>query len=93
MHRKIIVAAVAALSAPVAAQAAASQPAPGAEIPKTDLSRQKGSLSDKLNADNGVIRPEGRVDPTMQKRPPATGAMAVIRPPQSPDGVDGVQPK
>ncbi|MGA2044963.1 MAG: hypothetical protein ABSG83_16510, partial [Roseiarcus sp.] len=71
---------------------AAGQPAPGTEIPRTDLLRQKGSLSDKLNADNGVIRPEGPVDPNIPKRPPATGTTPVIRPPESPDGAHGAQP-
>jgi hypothetical protein len=63
--------------------------APGPDAPKTDLSKQNGELSDKLNKSNGVIRPEDGIDPKMQKPTPATGAMPVIPPPDAP----GAQPK
>ena len=63
--------------------------APGAEGPDTDLSKRGGSLSDKLKDSNGVIHPDGAVDPKMQKPAPATGATPVIPPPSAPD----VQPK
>ena len=58
--------------------------APGPDAPKTDLSKQNGELSDKLNRSNGVIRPEEGIDPKMQKPAPATGTMAVIPPPGAP---------
>ncbi len=90
----LVLGAILALGAPVAGLAASpSDPAPASQLPRTNLSEQHGSLSDKLDADNGVIRPKGRVDPTMTKSPPATGSMAVIPPPGSPDGQKGVQPK
>lgn len=74
---------------PAAPDAIPEKLAPGADAPATDLSKQKGSLSDKLNKSNGVIRPEGAVDPKMEKSAPATGATPVIPPPAAPD----VQPK
>ena len=96
MFRKyLVLGAILALGAPVAGLGASSsdQPPSAAQLPRTNLSDQHGSLSDKLDADNGVIRPKGRVDPAMAKSPPATGSMAVIPPPGSPDGQKGVQPK
>lgn len=97
MHRKLLVFAIvgAALCNPALAQAASAtdaipeKAAPGANVPDTDLSKQSGNLSDKLNKTNGVIHPDGGVDPKMQKPAPATGAMSVIPPPGDP----GVQPK
>ena len=62
---------------------------PGADAPAADLAKQKGNLSDKLNKSNGVIRPEGAVDPNMEKPAPSTGATRVIPPPAAPE----VQPK
>jgi hypothetical protein len=97
MPRKLLIFAAigAALCSAAAAQQAASptdaipeKVAPGA-VPNTDLSKQGGSLSDKLSNSNGVIHPEGAVDPKMQKPAPATGATPVIPPPVAP----GVQPK
>ena len=98
MHRKLLV--LAALGAAFCQPAAAIEPAPpndaipgkvapGADAPNTDLSKKKGELSDKLSKSNGVIHPDGAVDPNMQKPAPATGNMPVIRPPDSP----GTQPK
>jgi hypothetical protein len=98
MHRMLLV--LAALGAVLCQPAAAIEPAPptdaipgkaapGADAPKTDLSKKNGELSDKLNKSNGVIHPEGAVDPNMQKPAPATGSMPVIPPPDSP----GAQPK
>lgn len=73
---------------------AAGETAPKAEtVPNTDVGNGSGSLSDKLNATNGVIHPEGTVDPGMQKPAPATGTMPIIPPPGSPGGEPGVQPK
>ena len=101
MLRKLLAIAIAgaALCHAAAAQQAATAPgapnaipeklAPGADPPATDLSKKQGSLSDKLNKSNGVIHPEGAVDPNMQKPAPATGTMPVIPPPDSPNA----QPK
>lgn len=97
MHRKLLVMAIigAAFSHTAAAQPAApsTDAVPGKIAPETSLSKQKGDLSDKLNKSNGVIRPEGGVDPAMQKPAPATGPMPVIPPPGSPGGAKDVQPK
>jgi hypothetical protein len=54
--------------------------APGADLPNTDLSKKNGTLSDKLNDTNGVIHPQGAVDPSMQKPAPAIGATPIIKP-------------
>lgn len=67
--------------------------AAGVDAPNTDLSKQSGPLSDKLNRSHGVIHPDGAVDPAMQKPTPATGAISVIPPPGSPGGPTDVQPK
>jgi hypothetical protein len=85
MHRKILM--LAAIGAALCQPAAAVEPAPptdaipgkvapDADAPKTDLS-------------NGVIHPEGGLDPKMQKPAPAAGAMQVIPPPDGP----GAEPK
>lgn len=75
---------------PAWAQSAAPDPQ---SAPNTDVGNSGGTLSDKLSATNGVIHPEGKVDPGMQKTAPATGTMPVIPPPGSPGGATGVQPK
>lgn len=83
--------------APVAAaaQSASGAPAAGSEtpVPDTDVSKRGGTLSDKLSDTKGVIRPEGAVDPGMQKAPPATGTMPVVPPPGSRGGARDVEPK
>jgi hypothetical protein len=98
MQRKLLVLAAigAALCRPAAAietappnDAIPGKVAPGADVPKTDLSTKSGALSDKLSKSNGVIHPESGLDPKMQKPAPATGTMPVIPPPDSP----GAQPK
>ena len=71
---------------PVSADASGQ---PSAQPPKTDLQDKKGDLSEKLDKSNGVIRPEGGVDPGMAKKAPPVGNTPVI-PPRS--GTD-VQPK
>ena len=71
-------------------------PAPVANpegVPNTDISKRHGDLSDKLNATDGVIRPEGNVDPAIRKPAPAVGSTPVIPPPGSPGGQRGVEPK
>ena len=65
------------------AQAVAPQEqAPNAAAPKTDLQSKKGDLSNKLDKDNGVVRPQGSVDPGMEKKPPPSmGDTPMIKPP------------
>lgn len=69
------------------------QLAPGTKVPNTDIARKSGTLSDKLDAQNGVIHPRRNVDPGMRQPAPRTGAMTVIRPPGSPGAPTRVQPK
>src|ERR1700739_1395289 len=75
---------------------AASANDPGAQSvspsPNSSFAKQPGTLSDKLDASNGVIRPK-EVDPKIKKPAPSTGSTAVIPPPGSPGGPQGVQPK
>lgn len=54
-----------------------------------------GTLSDKLNKSDGVIKPQTNVDPGITTTPPApnAGTMPVIPPPGSPGGNPNVQPK
>jgi hypothetical protein len=85
------------------ALAQSTAPAPGSKdtipektapaTPDTDIGKKGGSLSQKLNSSNGVIRPEGSVDPGMQKPAPTTEPMPVVPPPGSPGGKTDVQPK
>jgi hypothetical protein len=65
---------------------------PSPASPNSAFAKQPGSLSDKLDASNGVIHPK-EVDPAIEKKPPPTGTAAVIAPPGSPGGPQGVQPK
>jgi hypothetical protein len=53
-----------------------------------------GSLSDKLNRNNGVIAPKQNPDPEMRRKPPpAQTPTTVIPPPGSPGGNPRVKPK
>jgi hypothetical protein len=54
-----------------------------------------GALSDKLDRSGGVIHPPAGVDPKIQKSPPPAGPSStpVIRPPGTPGGKPGVDPK
>ena len=63
------------------AVSAAAQSTDAAQPPKTDLDTMGGSLSDKLKATGGEIRPEGDVDPAMHKQAPPVGKTPVIPPP------------
>jgi hypothetical protein len=80
----------------IAPSQAASANDPGAQTvspsPNSTFTKQPGTLSDKLGASNGVIRPK-EVDPKIEKPAPSTGSTAVIPPPGSPGGPQGVQPK
>lgn len=54
-----------------------------------------GTLSDRLNKSDGVIKPRSDVDPGITTITPAphAGTMPVIPPPGSPGGNPNVQPK
>jgi hypothetical protein len=54
-----------------------------------------GSLSDKLDRTDGVIKPPADVDPKISKPAPELrpNSMPVIPPPGSPGGRQDVQPK
>jgi hypothetical protein len=81
---------------PLAYLADAAGPAdPGSAdaTPRTDLSNQSGSLSEKLNKTNGVIRPEGVIDAQMEKEAPHIGTTPVIPPPGGSSGETDGQPK
>jgi hypothetical protein len=65
---------------------------PSPASPNSTFAKQPGTLSDKLDASNGVIRPK-EVDPSIEKKPPPTGTAGVIPPPGSAGGPQGVQPK
>ena len=51
------------------------------------------NLSDKLNKTGGVITAPAVGDSEMTSRPPAVGTMPVIKPPGSPGGPSGADPK
>ena len=72
------------------AHAQATAPVAGADAipretaPATSLGSKSGSLSDKLGSTNGVITPQGDVDPAMHKPPPQAGNMPVLKPGEVP---------
>ncbi len=72
---------VAAATFCLVAASAAAQSTGAAQPPKTDLDTMGGSLSDKLKATGGEIRPQGDVDPAMHKQAPPVGKTPVIPPP------------
>lgn len=76
---------------PAVAASSASQS--DTEAPKTDLQDKKGDLSEKLDRTNGVIHPQGAVDPGMDKKAPAVGDTPVIPPPGAPGSGTTAQPK
>jgi hypothetical protein len=86
-------AALIALGAAGPAPAASSAEQPEAQPPKTDLQDKKGDLSEKLDKSNGVIHPQGAVDPGMDKKAPSVGQMPVIPPPGAPGSGTTAQPK
>ena len=64
-------------------------PNPGPEAPKSG-----GSLSERLERSDGVIKPQHNLDPEMRlKPPPIDHSMPVIPPPGSPGSDSNVQPK
>ena len=98
MRAKInaIVAAAALVALGAAGPACAASSAAGqsdAQPPKTDLQDKKGDLSEKLDKSNGVIHPQGAVDPGMDKKAPSVGETPVIPPPGAPGSGTTAQPK
>jgi len=75
------------------ALAASSTGQSDAQSPKTDLQDKKGDLSEKLDKSNGVIHPQGAVDPGMDKKAPSVGETPVIPPPGAPGSGTTAQPK
>jgi hypothetical protein len=71
-----------------------SPPQAGAQkiAPDAGDAKSAPSLSDKLNASNGVIRPK-EVDRAIEKPAPNTGAGGVIKPPGTRGGAPAPQPK
>jgi hypothetical protein len=68
----------------------------GAPIaPSTSVSGSEPALSDKLKETNGVIKPSTNVDPGMSKDAPVPNpnSMPVIKPPGTPGGPAGAEPK
>jgi hypothetical protein len=75
-------------------------PAPGTSSPNTpatpDAQQKPGnnSLSEKLDKNEGVLKPPGGIDPEMRVPPEKThDKMPVIIPPGEPGGDQSVQPK
>ena len=95
---------------PVFAQTAPGDPAGSQTIPEKDQSRpqdiprgekdgvgsgRSGSLSNKLNASDGVIKPTPGIDPGIVKPAPVPNphSTPVIPPPGAPGGLPGPEPK
>jgi hypothetical protein len=64
---------------------------PEAASPRSGSSDEP--LSDKLQRQDGVLRPPAGIDPEITQKPPAEGKTPVIRPPGTPSGDQGVDPK
>ena len=64
-------------------------------IPPTSASGSDKTLSDKLDQTNGVIKPSTNVDPGMAKPAPVPNpnSTPVIKPPGTPGGPAGAEPK
>ena len=60
--------------------------------PTTGSTGSQGTLSDKLEKSDGVIKPPNTGN-GMVVKPPDTGTMPVIPPPGSPGGNQQVEPK
>jgi len=70
--------------------------APPISQPNSDQDLKTGrSLSQKLDESNGVIKPGGDVDPGINKAAPVPdpNSTPVIKPPGTPGGMPGAQPK
>jgi hypothetical protein len=63
--------------------------------PPPNSAQGQGSLSKKLSQSNGVIHPNADVDPGIDKKAPVPdpNSTPVIKPPGTPGGPPGPQPK
>ena len=86
----------------VQAQSASPQPTPTPGDPVQTIPEKTapqvppaGSLSDRLEQTDGVIRPPDGIDPGISVAPPATGPdnMPAITPPGSPQSPSQIRPK
>lgn len=89
IHSILIAGCLATAAAPAVAQVPL-EPAPG-QVPPDRVapsppSSGDGSLSDQLDATDGVIQPPAGIDPGLVKPPPAGGATPVIPPSVIPPG-------
>jgi len=99
----VVVAALLCGALPAAAQGNPGAPGSTQVIPEKQKDQpseaptttgRSDSLSDKLDATGGVIKPSGDVDPGISKAPPANpNTMRVIPPSDTPSGKSGVVPK
>jgi hypothetical protein len=86
---------------PVFAQTTPGAPGTDQVIPEKDRTRPQdqpgnaGTLSDKLDKSDGVIKPPSDVDPGMAKQAPVPNpnSTPVIPPPGTPGGNQDVKPK
>jgi hypothetical protein len=68
---------------------------PQAQIPeKVAPPLENSATENKMQRENGVIKPPANIDPGMAEKPPDTrGRMPVIPPPGSPGGDPSLHPK
>jgi hypothetical protein len=78
-----------------AAQTPPPQDQPQSQIPeKVTPPLENGAKENKLQQENGVIKPPDNIDPGMSEKPPETGGrMLVIPPPGTPGGNPSLHPK
>jgi hypothetical protein len=94
----ILAAGVAAAQSPPPRQQAPNMPAPNSTIPEKIRPQDPsatGSLSERLGASDGVVKPRGDIDPhiTAPAPVPDPGTTRVIPPPGSPGGDQSIEPK
>lgn len=68
---------------------------PQSQIPeKVSPPLENGAKENKLQREDGVIKPPANIDPGMTEKPPETGGkMPVIPPPGAPGGNPSLKPK
>ena len=78
-----------------AAETPAPPDKPQSQIPeKVSPPLENGAKENKLQRENGVIKPPANIDPGMTEKPPETGGkMPVIPPPGAPGGNPSLKPK
>ena len=101
-HLALVIALLASMAATATTLAQAPAPAPlppacppdvKGDPPTIGRNDPSTSLSEKLADSKGIICPPAGIDPEIQVKPPAGGALIVIPPPGSPGGDQSVQPK